>query len=76
MSVAAILSRISLVERELFLLKSEVKRIEKSENVKTLADLRGVWAGQVSLSEKDIEAAQIHFNWEKWNKVHEESGNL
>jgi hypothetical protein len=75
MSVAAILSRISLVERELFLLKSEVKRIEKSENVKTLADLRGVWAGQVSLSEEDIETAQIHFNREKWNKVHEESGN-
>jgi uncharacterized protein (UPF0335 family) len=56
-SLDAIVSRIESMEAELAELKEQVRQLQGPKPVRTFGDLRGIFRGQMDVSEEEIDAA-------------------
>jgi hypothetical protein len=65
MTATAILKKIEAMERELAVLKAQVKRLDAQEPARTFADLYGILSVQPGFSEEEIDAALYRFDWEQ-----------
>jgi hypothetical protein len=57
-------AEIKKVEAQLSVLKAELEGAEASAPAKTFGDLYGIFAGQLDLTEEEIDSALYRFDWE------------
>jgi hypothetical protein len=57
-------AQIKSVEAQLFVVKAELQAPEISAPTKTFGDLYGIFAGQLDLTEEEIDSALYRFDWE------------
>ncbi len=63
MTVESLASQIRALEKQLAVLKAQVEQITAPGSRKTFGELYGVFAGQGSISEADLDAAKYRFDW-------------
>jgi hypothetical protein len=63
MTVESLASQMRALETQLAVVKAQIEQMGAPVSRKTFGELYGIFAGQGSISEADLEAAKYHFEW-------------
>ena len=70
-TTSSLLGHVKTIELQLQILKAQIRSLAAEaqppaapREIKSFADLRGIFAGGVQATEEDIEAAEYRFGWE------------